>query len=78
MPMSKFSTLNYLFNSYQAGKREVENLNFSILKTGNEEQVLRIDESEPSKVCIDAILAFASQYEVLESKKTGNIELNLN
>lgn len=76
--MSKFSTLNYLFNSYQAGKKEVEFFHNSTFETGNKEQVLGIEDSEPSKDCIDAILAFASQYEVLKSKKTGNIELNLN
>ena len=42
--------------------------------------VLNFDQIgfEPSKSSIDAILNFASQYEVLQSHKTGNIELNLN
>lgn len=74
MPMSKFSTLNYLINSYQAGKKEVELIEF------NESYNMDFDQIgfEPSLSSIDAILRFASQYEVLELKKTGKIELNLN
>jgi hypothetical protein len=74
MPMSKFSTLNYLINSYQAGKKEFELIEF------NENYDMDIDQIgfEPSLSSIDAILSFASQYEVLESQKTGKIELNLN
>jgi hypothetical protein len=76
--MSKFSTLNYLINSYQAGKREIEQLQFH--KEYNTIQRLNVDQSEfePSQESIQAILNFASQYEVLQSEKTGNIELNLN
>jgi len=33
---------------------------------------------EPTQACIDAILSFASQFEVLKSGNVGNIELNLN
>ncbi|MBA4411421.1 MAG: hypothetical protein Q8S54_17100 [Bacteroidota bacterium] len=76
--MSKFSTLDYLINSYQAGKKEIEFFQFS---DGNYESYnLDFDqiEFEPSQSSIDAILDFASQYEVLQSHKTGNIELNLN
>lgn len=78
MPMSKFSTLNYLINSYQAGKKEVELFQYS---TGSSENYIQdIDQIgfEPSAKSIDAILSFASQYEVLKSCKTGDIELNLN
>jgi hypothetical protein len=77
MPMSKFSTLNYLFNSYQAGKKEVESL-FLSDQFENNDWNLGIEEQEPSQSCIDAILSFASQCEVLKSDRTGNIELNLN
>lgn len=35
-------------------------------------------ELEPKQSSIDAILRYASQYEVLESGETGTIELNLN
>jgi hypothetical protein len=33
---------------------------------------------EPSQTSVDAILSFASQYEVLHSRNAGSIELNLN
>lgn len=76
--MSKLSTLNYLINSYQTGKKEIELFQFSdrYSETYNSD----VDQIgfEPSQNCINAILDFASQYEVLQSGKTGNIELNLN
>ncbi len=75
MPMSKFSTLNYLINSYQAGKKEVELFQYT-----SENYILDIDQIgfEPSAKSIESILSFASQYEVLKSCNTGDIELNLN
>lgn len=78
MPMSKLSTLNYLINSYQAGKKEVEL--FQLSEEVSENDMLELDQIgfEPSQNSIDAILNFASQYDVLRSEKTGNIELNLN
>ncbi len=73
--MSKLSTLNYLINSYQAGKKEVELLQYNFKECdGTDDQF----DFEPSESCINSILNFASQYEVLKSIKTGNIELNLN
>jgi hypothetical protein len=75
--MSKFSTLNYLINSYCAGKKEVESL---LIGVNNFDDAMEFDGIgyEPSQKSIDAILSFASQYEVLKSKRAGNIELNLN
>lgn len=73
--MSKLSTLNYLINSYNAGTNEVE---IQILNLTDSSKNNDQFEFEPSKKSIDAILRFASQYSVLESAKTGNIELNLN
>jgi len=74
--MSKFSTLNYLINSYYAGKKEVEilHLNNSIEFDDDFNQ----NEFEPSQSSIDAILNFASQLGVVKSGNVGNIELNLN
>ncbi len=73
--MSKFSTLNYLINSYYAGQKEVESLQFNF----GDSNVLNDQEGfEPSQNCINSILNFASQYEVLKSSTTGNIELSLN
>lgn len=73
--MSKFSTLNYLINSYNAGKSEVEihTINLNCSPDSNDQF-----EFEPSQKSIDAILNFASQYKVLKSDKAGSIELNLN
>jgi len=75
--MSKFSTLNYLINSYNAGKKEVEE---TVSSHDFDECVMDTDQFgfEPSQSCIDAILNFASQLEVLKSGNVGNIELNLN
>jgi len=73
--MSKLSTLNYLINSYNAGTNEVE---MQILNLTDSSKNNDLFEFEPSKKSIDAILRFASQYNVLESAKTGSIELNLN
>jgi len=77
-PMSKLSTLNYLINSYQAGKKEIELFQFH----DRYSETFNLDDDqfgfEPSQNSINAILNFACQYEVLQSCKTGNIELNLN
>jgi hypothetical protein len=76
--MSRFSTLNYLINSYYAGKKEVEVFQFNFNNSDNYTMNIDLFGYEPSQISIDAILNFASQYEVLKSGKTGNIELNLN
>ncbi len=76
--MSKLSTLDFLINSYYAGKKEVERLQFNVADPEEYAMNVDLDGFEPSQNSIDAILNFASQYEVLKSKQTGNIELNLN
>ena len=76
--MSKLSTLNYLVNSINAGKKEVEILQFGGFPSDNFDTNSGESFFEPSQNSIDAILSFALQYEVLKSKRTGNIELNLN
>ncbi len=75
--MSKFSTLNYLINSYCDGEKEVESFQVGV---NNFNDTMELNEIgyEPSQKCIDEILSFASQYEVLKSSRAGNIELNLN
>jgi len=75
--MSKFSTLNYLINSYYTGNNEVKALQIEVNDFDN---AMELDKMgyEPSQKSVDAILNFAYQYEVLKSVKTGNIELNLN
>ena len=74
--MSKFSTLNYLINSYYAGKKEVEVLHLNDSVESDDD--FNLSGFEPSQSSIDAILNFASQLEVLRSGNIGNIELNLN
>ena len=78
MPMSKFSTLNFLISSYHAGNKEIELFQFSDCDSEDYDLYLDQIEFEPSASSIDAILNFASQYEVLQSEKTGDIELSLN
>jgi hypothetical protein len=73
--MSKFSTLNYLINSYNAGTSEVEIQTINLAKRSAKAGQI---EFEPSQKSINAILSFATQYEVLKSTKAGSIELNLN
>jgi hypothetical protein len=76
--MSKLFTLNYLVNSYYAGRKEVEILQYTGFPSDNFETNSIDSLFEPSQNSINAILNFASQYEVLKSDRTGNIELNLN
>jgi len=76
--MSKLSTLDYLVNSYYAGKKEVEILRHVGYTSDFFDASSDQDTFEPSQSSIDAILNFASQYEVVKSRRTGNIELNLN
>lgn len=75
--MSRFSTFNYLINSYHAGKKEVEIFQTNVKNTEAEANSDQFG-FEPSTDSITAILNFASQYEVLKSANTGNVELNLN
>ena len=76
--MNKKFTLNYLISSYQTGKRKIGLYQHSADDFENCALDLNQIEFEPSKSSIDAILNFASQHEVLQSSKTGSIELNLN
>lgn len=76
--MSKLSTLNYLVNSYDAGKKEVGIFLMNGFASDNFGKISDPIEFEPSQNSIDAILSFASQCGVIKSKNVGNIELNLN
>ncbi len=78
MPMSRFSTLNYLINSYYKGKKEVEILPDVECDVENKTMNFDQDGFEPSEKSIAAILQFAAQYDVLRSKAAGPIELSLN
>lgn len=78
MPMNKLFTLNYLISSYRVGKGEVAL--FKLPSVDFEDCNLDLNRMvfEPSQSSMDAILNFASQYEVLHSHQVGTIELNLN
>ena len=78
MPMNKLSTFSYLISSYRAGKGKIKS--FQTPKGDFGDCTLDINQIgfEPSQSSMDAILSFASQCEVLHSKQTGTIELNLN
>ena len=78
MPMNKFFTLNFLISSFGAGKGKVTSFQHPTNDFG--QGTLNIDQIgfEPSQSSLDAILNFASQYNVLHSRQAGTIELNLN
>ncbi len=76
--MSKLSTLNFLVNSYYAGKKEVEILQYTGYTSDNFDVNSDPSYFEPSQNSLNAIFNFASQYEVLNTRSTGHIELNLN
>lgn len=77
-PMSKLFTLNYLINSYKSGQVEMKMLQYPVEDFEDGIPDINHIELEPKQSSIDAILRYASQYEVLESGETGTIELNLN
>jgi hypothetical protein len=78
MPMNKFFTLNYLINSYKSGQAECKLYQYPAADFDESILDRNIVEVEPLQSSIDAILDYASQYEVVESEQTGKIELNLN
>lgn len=79
MPMNKFFTLNYLISSQQAGKGKVTLFQYHPWNDfGDATLDIHQIGFDPSQSSLDAILNFASQYEVLHSKQSGRIELNLN
>ena len=70
--MRKISTLTYIIKTYQQNEQKNEFLSEEIFSSFND------DMYEPAPESIDAILNFACSYNVMETKSTGNIELNLN
>jgi hypothetical protein len=75
--MSRFSTLNVLINSYGAGTKRFDF--FQEPETFSDDGINTDDAGfEPSQICLEAILSFASQYDVLKSESSEMIELNLN
>lgn len=72
MPMRKISTLTYIIKTYQNDLKKQELLSEEIFNDFNDEIY------EPTPESIDLIMNFARSYDVMETKSTGNIELNLN
>jgi hypothetical protein len=77
LPMRKLSTLRYAISSYDVNKKQIERI---IQLSDYENYDLDFEEFgyEPPQSCVDAILNFASQFDVLKSGNVGTIELNLN
>lgn len=75
--MSQFSTLNFLINSYYAGMKES---NFLSEPETVFDDIMNGDEVgfEPSETCLEAVMSFALQYDVVKTESAGAIELNLN
>jgi len=70
--MKKLFTLIYFVNKFQtkgSSRHEVENVI---------ENSLALMAFEPSERSIKNILDFACSYEVIETRETGYVELNLN
>ena len=70
--MKKYSTLIYLVNNFQAEKNthnRVDDVN---------EDPLTTMELDPSERSIENILNFARSYDVIGTKISGYIDLNLN
>lgn len=78
MPMNKFFTLNYLISSYRAGKGKLKSTQTPVGDFGDCTLDINQIGFDPSQSSLDAILSFASQYEVLHTHQAGSIELNLN
>ena len=76
--MNKLFTLNYLINSYKSGQVEMNMLQFPVIDFEDSIMHMNFVELEPKQSTVDAILRYASQYEVIESDQAGKIELNLN
>ena len=70
--MRKISTLTYIIKTYQNDLKKQELLSEEIFSDFNDETY------EPTPESIDLIMNFARSYDVMETKSTGNIELNLN
>jgi hypothetical protein len=66
-------TLLYFVNSFRAKKKSTCNLVDDVVENSLTGMVF-----EPSKRSIKNILDFARSYEVIETKKSGHIEMNLN
>ena len=70
--MKRNSTLIYLVKIFQSNKSKINCIDYII------ENELTAMEFNPSERSIENILNFARSYEVLETKSSGYVEMNLN
>ena len=74
--MIKDSTLIYFVNNFQA---DLESTFFETIQKNEESYLTEMENSPlPSEETIESILNFARSYEVIETEKTGFVEMNLN
>ncbi len=75
--MKKISTLIYFVINFQP---EYDSLKIESRQQAPESflTAMENDEKVPSDQTIESILNFARSYEVLETKKAGYVEMNLN
>ena len=75
--MKKNSTLVYFVTDFQPGN---DSLKVESIKQTSENflTAMENDDKVPSDQTIESILNFARSYEVLETEKTGYVEMNLN
>lgn len=72
MPMQDYSTLFYFVNNSHLDLHSNDSLG------SKPEDTLAKMDFEPSERSIKNILDFARSYDVLETKTTGYVEMNLN
>jgi len=76
MPMIKNSTLIYFVNNFQV---DLESTIFESIQKEEESSLTKMENTPlPSETTIKSILNFARSYDVLETKETGYVEMNLN
>jgi len=76
MPMVKNSTLIYFVNNFQV---DLESTLFKSIQKNEESSLTKMEISPlPSEATIESILSFARSYDVLKTKETGYVEMNLN
>jgi hypothetical protein len=75
MPMRNYSTLNYFVYSFQSKLNQFSLIEASVNR--NSETMSKKNEG-PSDRLVENILNFARSYEVLKTKETGYVEMNLN
>lgn len=77
MPMKNYSTLIYFVNNIQAKLDSFDEESMDLEFEGFLAK-MEIAEKVPSDQTMKNILDFSRSYEVIETEKTGYVEMNLN